>query len=104
MIVIDLRVSKPRSAQYYIPHVVGSSVIVINLRVSKPRSAQYYIPHVVGSSVIVMLLAYSEWLLAGWLYDITHDYRVPYIVTGMIEAVGGILLILIPFVERRLHR
>lgn len=39
--------------------------------------------------------------VAGWLYDWTKDYRVPYYVMGIVEALGGATVLTIPFLTAR---
>ncbi|XP_071438568.1 monocarboxylate transporter 12-like [Hetaerina americana] len=38
--------------------------------------------------------------LAGWLYDITGSYRVSFYLAGFFIAVSGVLLVILPLIER----
>ena len=40
-------------------------------------------------------------LFSGWLYDMTEDYRVPYLVTGGIEILGAVIVFFIAFMVHR---
>ena len=35
--------------------------------------------------------------ISGWLYDISQDYNVPFLVTGAIQSAGGIILLYLPY-------
>ena len=38
-------------------------------------------------------------LISGWLFDITQNYDIPLLVSGIIQIVGGLILLLIEFTK-----